>query len=88
MTRYWFKFPLDPRQPPHLSPQYGVTAHNYEDAIELLQEFVFRAAAMPEPLEVITDVDVSALDPKHVLPNIAVPVVRGVWYPKGYGWMR
>jgi hypothetical protein len=28
---------------------------------------------------VISDVDVSTLDPKHILPNIGPSVVRGVW---------
>jgi hypothetical protein len=31
---------------------------------------------------VISDVDVSTLDPKHILPNIGPSVVRGVWYPR------
>jgi len=47
---------------------------------------VLRVALFPrEPLPpvhtVIEDVDLRALDAKHILPNITPPVWRGVWYP-------
>ncbi|WP_255356377.1 hypothetical protein [Lysobacter sp. Root983] len=29
----------------------------------------------------IVDIDIRDLDPRHVLPNIGVCSVRGVWYP-------
>ena len=59
-----------------------------EEAMELLRERVFAAKFLPKPVAVITDVDVSAQVPKHVLPNIGSPVNFGIWYPKGFSWMR
>lgn len=32
----------------------------------------------------IEDVDVSTLDPEHVLPNTGVPAARGIWFPLGH----
>jgi hypothetical protein len=46
---------------------------------------VFRAREMPPIIEVIEDVEVSALDPAHVLPNMGDPSQQGVWFPMGYG---
>jgi len=34
--------------------------------------------------DIIEDVDVSTLDANHVLPNMAPPNLRGVWFPLGY----
>ena len=28
------------------------------------------------------DIDVSTLDPRHVLPNLGPSAVRGIWYPR------
>ena len=59
----------------------GVTAPT-EDEARALAEAVRRQHF---PTAVITgvvpDVDVSTLDPSHVLPNIGPSAVRGVWYP-------
>lgn len=88
MTRYWIEFSVEKIGNPRLSRKYGVTAHTYEQAMEFLQERVFAGKDIPEPVEVVTDVDVSSLDPKHVLPNIGSPVNVGIWYPKGFDWMR
>jgi hypothetical protein len=32
--------------------------------------------------KVVEDVDTRTLEEGHVRPNIGVPVVRGVWFPK------
>jgi hypothetical protein len=35
--------------------------------------------------EIIEGVDVSKLDPKHILPNMrGNPAARGVWFPTGF----
>lgn len=87
MVRYWIEFSVDKIGNPHRSRKYGVTAHTYDEAMELLRERVFAGKVLPEPDKVITDVDVSELDPKHVLPNIGSPVNIGIWYPKGFSSM-
>jgi len=33
-------------------------------------------------------VDVSTLDHGHVLPNMEVVLLRGVWFPKGYASLQ
>ena len=73
-TRYWFE--LDER-----SAGYGVTGYDREDAEALLRRRVFADREMPPIRDVVEHVDVSALDPKHVLPNAGSPALRGVWYP-------
>jgi hypothetical protein len=61
----------------------GVTAWTPDDAAMLLQKGPFGGNQMPAIAEIIVDVEVSALDPGHVLPNMEPPVWRGVWFPKG-----
>ncbi len=86
LRRYWIKFDLRLEDPHPLGtlPGCGVTAYNYEDALQLIQARVFKNADLPPVSQVIEDVDISTLDPNHVLPNMAVPVRRGVWFPMGY----
>jgi hypothetical protein len=60
-----------------------VTAYSYEDALSLLKEKVFEGTE-PPIIDVVPDVDISELDQNHVIPNMGVPVWRGVWFPLGY----
>lgn len=65
-------------------PRYvGVTAYSREEALALARN-LFRAPhwiSSPEPTEVVEDVDLSTLDPNHVLLNCGVSVWHGIWYP-------
>jgi hypothetical protein len=85
LRRFWFKFDfkLGDGSPPGLLIGCGITAYNYEDAIEILKTKVFHGD-VPIPKKVIEDVDISNLDPGHVIPNMALPINRGVWFPLGY----
>lgn len=83
LTRFWFNF----EQTRSFSPVNlgcGITAYDYDDAITLLHKRVFTNETVPTITACIQDVDVSTLDPNHVLPNIGSVVVRGVWFPQGY----
>ena len=83
LKRFWFTF----KKPPQFSPfgiGCGVTAFDYADALNILSAKVFVKASMPEIESVVSDVDLQALDPHHVLPNIGVVTNRGVWFPLGY----
>jgi len=85
LHRYWIKFEQDSKN--HVIGTLlgcGVTAHSYEDALEILQDNVFTGKALPPVLSMIEDVDVSNLDPNHVLPNIGNPLRRGIWFPLAY----
>jgi hypothetical protein len=83
LKRYWFTFERS-TSPTPLNLGCGVTAHSYDDALALLRERVFCGKAMPHISGYIEDVDVSTLDPKHVLPNIGLVVSRGIWFPHGF----
>jgi hypothetical protein len=41
----------------------------------------YTVLAHPELVHAVPNVDVSTLDPGHVLPNMLPPNTRGVWYP-------
>jgi hypothetical protein len=83
LRKYWFRFQRFAKPTP-LNLGCGVTAYNYDDALALLAARVFLGEPVPPIAQVIEDVDISTLDPKHVLPNLETPVQRGVWFPKGY----
>jgi hypothetical protein len=84
---YWIRFQS---VPPYnsLGLGCGVTAYTYDDAINILQDTIFKGKAPPLVDTVTEDVDISALDQKHVIPNMEPPVWRGVWFPKGYAFPR
>jgi hypothetical protein len=82
LKRFWFKF--SSLSLSSLNLGCGVTAYDYNDALELLSDKIFIGREMPKIAEVIEDVDVSTLDKNHVIPNMEARVIRGVWFPKGY----
>jgi hypothetical protein len=83
LRRYWFEFRA-PREelPPGSWLGCGVTAVDTEDAERLLVAGPFRGAPLPPIERVVLDVDVSNLDAGHVVPNMADPTRRGVWFPR------
>ncbi len=84
LRRFWFTF----KNPPLFSPLglgCGITAFDYEDAVNILVSMVFSDESLPEIDSVIEDVNIQTLDQKRVVPNIGLVVVRGVWFPLGYG---
>jgi hypothetical protein len=83
LRRFWFKFERLPT-PTAINLGCGVTAYDRDDALNLLQERVFRTNPLPAVVEIIDDVATARLDPKHVLPNLGNPAERGVWFPQGY----
>jgi hypothetical protein len=86
MRRYWFRFALTIHDPHPIGVLLGcgVTARDRKDSEQLLAERVFGATTLPSITAVTEDVDVSSLDPGHVLPNMGDPSRRGVWFPLGY----
>ena len=86
LRRYWFRFKGTDSGTPR--PGCGVTTYSYEDALAILSATVFMEKPFPEIEGVIEDADISALDQKHVLPNMEAPAWRGVWYPRGFSQTR
>jgi hypothetical protein len=83
LRRFWFRF----RDLPKFSPiglGCGVTARDYDDAVDILGSTILKGQAIPPIASVIEDVDVSTLDRGHVIPNMEVPAFRGVWFSRGY----
>ncbi|MEY4878677.1 MAG: hypothetical protein RJB62_145 [Pseudomonadota bacterium] len=79
LRRFWFEF--DGSVAPPLRRGCGVTAFDYEDALALLRELVFEGDEIPPVKSVIPDFDVSAIDDKHIWPNMGLAVARGIWWP-------
>lgn len=74
LTRYWF--PLTP------GLGIGVTESSRSEAgrlAEATRERFFPEGVLGEP---VVNVDISTLDPVHVLPNMGPAVIRGVWFPQ------
>jgi hypothetical protein len=86
LTRYWFEFQYNhySKLPIGLARGCGVTAHNYDDAIFLLEKYVFENRPVAPIKKAIENVDVSTLEAGHVLSNILPASWRGIWYPFGY----
>lgn len=87
MIRYWFEFENNSNQdlPFGLTVGCGITACNYEDALAILRQKVFKDRPVAAIKNVIENVDISTLDEGHVLPNVPATVTtKGVWYPAGY----
>ena len=82
LRRFWFRFePSDDDPFIGRALGCGVTAVDRRDAEDLLRSSVF-PGELPPIVEVIADVDVRALDPGHVAPNMGDPSRRGVWFPR------
>lgn len=86
LRRYWFEF--DPASNAEHRTWVllgcGITAYDYDDAVHLLRERVFRVDDAAPIKRVIEEVDVSTLDAGHVLPNMHAPNSRGIWFPRGF----
>lgn len=84
LRRYWIVFEGAERFGVAIRPGVGVTAVDLDDAIGLIEQIIFKGTLPIPPTSVTEDVDVSTLDPGHVLPNMLPPNRRGIWFPVGY----
>ena len=75
LRRFWFPLPTN--------FGIGVTAWTLAEARTLAEEARRRFFPnAPEPAEVVEDVDIRALDQKHVVPNMGPVALHGVWFPR------
>ena len=82
LRRFWFEFDAEELTGEiWLSIGCGVTGYDEEDCLRMIREQLIDGAETPPIRKVIPDVDVSTLDEGHVLPNMGVPVWRGIWFP-------
>jgi hypothetical protein len=91
LKRYWFEFDF-PK--PRLSHDAyipacgccGITAFDYNDALIIMRRFMLLENEKPIFSRVIENIDVSTIEDMHIIPNLGVPVWRGVWYPSYNLW--
>ena len=85
LTRYWIEFEKTPNTiSAGLQIGCGVTAFDYEDALTIVIQKIFRDEKLTKITARIDNVDIRNLDQGHVLPNMWTPSFRGIWYPLGY----
>ncbi len=86
MIRYWLKFDSTnaDKLPPGLQIGCGVTALNFNDALSIVKENIFKGQEIPELRDQKENIDISTLDQRHVVPNMKDPTLRGIWFPLGY----
>lgn len=73
MTRYWFNT--------QSGRGVGVTAYDYDDAVAMVTEEEFIMGMSPNFDNYIESVDIRTLDQNHVIPNMGVCSIRGIWFP-------
>ena len=78
LTRYWIE--LESQENPWI--RFGVTAYSIDDAIALIMAEALNTDARPITKTIIEDVDIRKLDQHHVIPNMGIPTIRGIWFPK------
>ena len=86
LKRFWFEFERNNAfdLPAGLGIGCGITALNYEDALEIIDEKIFRNNKRPPVKNAVENIDISDLDQGHVIPNMKAPISRGIWFPLGY----
>ena len=86
LTRYWIEFERTENGEYlfEIPMGFGVTAYNSQDAVKILKEKVFIDCNVPPIKNITENVNVSKLDNNHILPNMAPPNWRGIWFPLGY----
>ncbi|MEO6303787.1 MAG: hypothetical protein ABIP51_11515 [Bacteroidia bacterium] len=85
LIRFWFKFDNNTNLVPlGLVCGCGITAFNYDDALNIMKEKIFKEENIPEIIIKIENVDICTLDQGHVVPNMYSPNYRGIWFPIGY----
>ena len=83
LIRFWFEFEGDIHllRPFRIGIGCGVTAYDYNDAVDLIRSELFDGAPLPKIKRVIDNIDVRTLEYNHVQRGMGVCVWRGIWWP-------
>ena len=73
LTRFWFNA--------EIGRGVGVTAYNLDDALSIIESEDYMDHVKPQLNSVIENIDIQKLDKNHVIPNMGVCTVRGIWFP-------
>jgi len=87
LHRYWIEFDRSDQRA--LSKGVarvgcGVTASSRAEAERLIENRIFDGQPMPPVTKFIEGVDITTLDQNHVVPNMGIVVIRGIWFPLGH----
>ena len=83
LKRFWFVSNPDDRFGVR---NFGVTAVNTDEAINILLKYLTRfdpetSKHITKNTEIIEDIDIQLLDLNHVIPNMGVVTIKGIWWP-------
>jgi hypothetical protein len=86
LKRYWFEFEFPKPRIGHgvyipANGCCGITAFDYDDALNIMRRFMLRENETPIFRRVIENVDMTTIEDENVFCNLGVPIWRGVWYP-------
>jgi len=83
LQRFWFMFATETfaQFTTNARMGVGITAFDYSDALKLLSNSSLLDGRVVPTHQVIENIDISALDKSHVLPNMKPPNARGIWFP-------
>jgi hypothetical protein len=93
LKRYWFEFDFGDDELSRygylpISRGCGITAYDYDDALHIMRYFLIQDKEMLRLGRVIENIDISTIEDMNIIPNLGVPVWRGVWYPAFNLWQR
>jgi hypothetical protein len=74
LRRFWFPF--------NEGLGIGVTAFSDHEARDLAEATRLECFPRSSFAGIVPDVDIRTLDQNHVVPNMGVVTVRGVWFPR------
>jgi hypothetical protein len=81
MHRYWIRLDARSSIPVGFRLGCGVTAHSEAEALSLLRDIYPGEPDKFVVTEIVQDVAISDLEPRHVLPNIGDTSRLGIWFP-------
>ena len=73
IRRFWFET--------NIYYGIGVSAYSLDDAKNLIEQMLPSLNFNKEVIDVIEDVNIRTLDQHHVIPNMGLVNLRGIWYP-------
>lgn len=85
LHRYWIRLDAGSKIPVGFRLGCGITAHSEAEALSLLHGIYPDEPDKFVIAEIVQDVAMSDLDPRHVLPNIGDTSRLGVWFPNFSG---
>jgi hypothetical protein len=81
LKRYWVQLESQVNAPEQTIFEYGVTAYDLEDALNLIRQTFYVGKEFPQLSSHVENVDISKLNGGKPLYSMGIAVKRGVWFP-------